>query len=210
MREKRQHGELKNIGVVGLGVGTIACYGTADISVKFYEIDPVMVELARQQFTYLENCSDNLSIQVTDGRLGLNKEKDGLYDVLVMDAFSSDSIPTHLLSLEAISMYTDKLTSTGTLLFHTSNRYVDLHPVLAKIAERIGFKAYIQSYQPNAKELDRGALASDWVMLTRNNRKTDMETGPWLELVSKPEYPLWTDRYSNLFEVVAWDRVLWL
>lgn len=200
--------EERKVAVVGLGVGTIACYGNKQTAIKFYEIDSSMVELAKSHFTYINNCEQNLTIEVVDGRIGLAKEVNEHFDIIVIDAFSSDSIPIHLLSVEAISMYIAKLKADGVLLFHTSNRYINLAPVLARAASELKLSAFIQQYQPSLQAIDKGALQSDWVMFSKTNRdRQQAEFNLWKPMLPTNKTPLWTDQYSNLFDVVEWKKV---
>lgn len=208
MAARRDAGTLNTIGVVGLGVGTIACYALPHTRLTFFEIDPLIAQIAGSQFTYLDKCAPNARVIIGDGRLGLEKYRGEGFDVLIIDAFSSDAIPLHLLTAEAMKLYLSRLAPGGTLLVHISNRYVDLSSVLARVARANQATAYFQSYEPSQTEVKRGATASDWVWIATDAGARPEGTG-WRELQADSSTALWTDRYSNLLDVIAWEKVLW-
>ena len=138
------------IGIVGLGAGALACYAKDQQNWTLYEIDPLVVDIASNPdyFSYLKLCSHNTTMRVGDARLSLEKEPDQKFDLLVMDAFSSDSVPTHLLTQEALELYFKKLKPNGILAFHITNRHLLLKKVLSIHAEHLHFAALIQEFKP--------------------------------------------------------------
>ncbi len=193
---------FKRIGVVGLGVGTLASYGTPGQHLTFFEIDPAMVALAREPtlFTYLADSEAEIDIRVADGRLGLVADTTR-YDLLVVDAFSSDAIPVHLLTREALSIYESRLASGGVIAFHITNRYLDLAPVLGNIADSLGMSALVQvDTTLSAYALAQGKAASTWVLLAP--RPADLAPfdtdARWTPAKLDPDSRVWTDGYSDL------------
>src|SRR5262249_24895268 len=135
--------DRRPIGVIGLGSGILASYVQPGQRITFYDIDPVMIHIATNPayFTFLRDCRGKYDIILGDGRLKLGEAPRGAYRLFVVDAFSSDAIPVHLLTREAIERYFDKLTPDGVLLVHVSNRYLQLAPVLGNIAHALGLSA---------------------------------------------------------------------
>ncbi|MFB6373578.1 MAG: spermidine synthase, partial [Bradymonadaceae bacterium] len=129
------------VGVIGLGTGGLATYARSGQSWTFFELDPDIVDIARSEFSYLRRSAGDLEIVVDDGREGLERRPSSHFGAIVIDAFSADAIPTHLITREAIRMYVDRLRSDGFLLFHVSNKYVDLRPLLGNTAEKLGLVA---------------------------------------------------------------------
>src|SRR5262245_19730024 len=129
------------VGIVGLGTGAIAAYGEAGDRFRFYEINPQVLTLAHTEFTYLSDSQANVSVALGDARLVLERESPQGYDALIVDAFSGDAIPIHLLTREAVQVYRKHLSPSGVLLFHISNRFVDLKPALARLAVEEGLDA---------------------------------------------------------------------
>ena len=136
---------LNHVGVLGLGTGTMAGYVTPERRMTFFEIDPQVETIARNYFTFLANCNENCKVIIGDGRLELQRLPDNDFDMLMMDAFSSDAIPAHLLSREAIQMYLKKLATEGILLIHVSNRYLNVQ----KLAEQLLLDAGLVVFQRN-------------------------------------------------------------
>jgi SAM-dependent methyltransferase len=191
------------VAVVGLGAGTVAAYGRAGQRFDFYEIDPAVVKIARnpRYFTYLRDCACQVRTVVGDGRLRLDEAPDGSYGLMVLDAFSSDAVPAHLLTREALALYMRKLRPGGILAFHISNRHLDLAPMLGATARAEGLATRTVLYQPLAK--NDFALATHWVAIGR----TEADLGPlqkrnagWSPI--PPGGPVWTDNYSALFEIL--------
>lgn len=197
---QRQRG--LRIGAVGLGVGTIAGYGRAADHFRFYEINPDVVQAARQEFSYLGDCPCPTDVVLGDARLSLEREPPQGFDVLALDAFSGDAIPTHLLTREAFEIYLQHLAPGGALAVHITNRHVDLAPILQSLAEHFGLQLARIDTQTR---LDAGVTASSWAVLTQN---CDLLQQPEIRAAIAPhrkEYahiPLWTDDYSNIFQIL--------
>jgi spermidine synthase len=205
---------LKSAGVIGLGIGTIACYMQEGQSLTFFEIDPVVEDIARNRdyFSYLHHCGENVDVIIGDGRRTLARVPDNSFDLLLLDAFSSDAVPVHLLTREALAMYVDKLSDHGILMFNISNRYVDLAPVLSRLAEDANLLTLRQNFMPSKKQIDQGALDSEWIIMARSAEdmaayKADAR---WQSIDQLAEQGLWTDDYSNLFRALVWHRLLWM
>jgi SAM-dependent methyltransferase len=160
----------QNIGIVGLGAGSIAAYERASDHITFFEIDPAVVRVAEDPslFTYLSQAPNQPQVVIGDGRLELRRIADATYDVLILDAFSGDAIPTHLLSLEAFRDDMRVLKPGGLLVVHISSRYYDLAPAVAAATHQLGLVAAARSWQPDRAELDDGALPCQWVVASRD------------------------------------------
>ncbi|MEX0906994.1 MAG: fused MFS/spermidine synthase, partial [Gemmatimonadota bacterium] len=195
------------VGVVGLGVGALAWYARPDEQWTFYEINPAVVELARDTtlFTFLaESGARTLDVVTGDARLMLRDAPDSAYHVLVLDAFTSDAIPLHILTVEAVGLYLDKLKPGGLLVFHVSNRYLDLPPVIAAVGREHGLHAYlrIQQIAPELQAEER-YVSSDWLVLARSPADFPLAARRgWLE-VHAPGVRAWTDDYSNIWTAFA-------
>jgi SAM-dependent methyltransferase len=203
---ERLYGPAARIGVVGLGVGTLACYGKPGQQWTFFEIDPeVLAYSTRRQFTFLERCAPKAPVVIGDARLKLEALPDDRFDILVIDAFSSDAIPLHLLTEEAERVYFRTLAKDGLLLIHISNRYIKLEPVLAALARDEGLASAIRPDRPKAKHL----TASDWVVLTRDPAKIAELTkqGGWRPLVP-PSKTVWRDDYASILPQIMWSNFL--
>ena len=190
------------IGILGMGCGALAAYGRAGDTVRMYEINPLVPQLARQWFTYLKDTPAKVETRLGDGRLLLETEPDQQFDLLVMDAFSGDSVPVHLVTLEAFRTYFRHLKPGGILAVNITNRYLALSPVMERAAARFDRAAY--HYE--AEDGDGGGLcfASDWVLMYRRDRAKALpsllETG--VPLGPAPNFRPWTDDFSNLLSVV--------
>jgi spermidine synthase len=158
--------EAAHIGVVGLGAGSLAAYATSHQQWTFFEIDPAVAAIARERqlFTYLNACSDRCRIVLGDARLSLARTNDGPFDLLVLDAFSSDAIPVHLMTREALELYLWRLTGDGVLAFHISNRHLDLEPVLATLAGEQKLVALVQYDKASDNRDVDGHYASKWLI----------------------------------------------
>jgi SAM-dependent methyltransferase len=204
------YGQRARIGVVGLGAGTLACYRQPGEAWRFYEIDPTMLAYSQNRtFTYLSDCAPEAKVVIGDARLALAKEPRGAFDLLAIDAFSSDSIPLHLLTDEALGVYLDRLSPNGILLFHISNRFIDLEPVLAAAAGKRGLTAALRSDNPPRDEM---LTASSWVLMTRNAaqlarlRRLD-PAHDWIAL-APPAPRVWTDDHASIMPYVRWYNFL--
>ncbi len=197
-----------NIAVVGLGTGALACFGTPQQKMTFYEIDPLVEKIARdvKLFTYLRDCPPKIKVVIGDARMSLVKTADHQYEILVLDAFSSDVIPTHLLTREALELYLKKLSADGILLVHISNRFMDLAPVLDRLATSLSLRAYIQNdSRITPSESDEGKFSSRWVMLARTDDAIAPFLGDsrWQRLDGELGGDLWTDDFSDVLKVIS-------
>jgi hypothetical protein len=199
---KRLAGRPMRIGVIGLGVGTLAAWSRAGDVVRFYELDPDVARLSAGDdpaFTYLHDAKGEVSVGLGDGRLTLEREPPQEYDVLAVDAFSSDAIPMHLLTVEAFRAYLRHLARDGVIALHITNRYLDLKPVVRGAAGALSLHA---EHVPSP---DQGmAWASDWMLVARDRALLEDEV---ISAATLPRLPragevLWTDDWSNLLRVV--------
>lgn len=189
----------RRIGVVGLGAGTLAVYGRSGDEMRFYEINPDVISLARKHFTFLEDSYAQVDVVSGDARLVLEREADQNFDILVLDAFSGDAIPVHLLTFEAMQIYTRHLGERGILAVHISNSYFDLEPVVRALAVDSGLDARVQTCDRGA---DSGvAFDSVWMLLSRDGNSLDLVCGP--DTSSEPHRVVyWTDDRNNLLNVL--------
>ena len=198
-------GRPLRVAAIGLGVGSLACYSAAGDAWTFLEIDPVVVRIARDTrlFTSLTRCAPEAPVIVGDGRLTL-ADQPGRFDLIIVDAFSSDAIPVHLLTREAFAGYLDRLTSDGSLLVHISNRNMDLRPVVAASAAAHGLAGRVR--QGTAKGGIRETLtaAAMVAMVTREGRALGpvADSGNWQPLVVPDGFRPWTDDYSNIIDPI--------
>jgi spermidine synthase len=204
---RRMRTEPVRVGVIGLGVGTLAAYGQEGDVFRFYELDPAVIRLAQnsQYFSYLGDSAARIETIPGDARLALERELgEGSqeYDLLVVDAFSGDSIPVHLLTEEAVDVYLKHLIPEGVLAIHISNKHVHLEPVVARLQEAYGLEGVIIE-SPGSSPLGNN---STWVLLSRDpsslNNHELQSMGREIQLDNRVR--LWTDDYSNLFQVVWW------
>ncbi|MCY7399085.1 MAG: fused MFS/spermidine synthase [Sphingomonas bacterium] len=201
-------GAAARIDVVGLGAGTLGCYARPGQAWRFYEIDPVMVDIAKTRFTFLSRCLPRVPIELGDARLTLARRPTASTDLLVIDAFSSDSVPMHLLTLEAFATYRRTLAANGLLLVHISNRFLDLEPVLAAAA-RHGWDARIRDYKPTKSELELKYSHSVWVALspspnTMTNLVASSPAGSWDTLDRADASSAWTDEHATILPIIKW------
>ena len=193
----------KRVGVVGLGAGTVSAYGSPGDRFHFYEINPAVVDLANSQFWYLRDTSAKVDIALGDARLTLEREAPQQFDVLVLDAFSGDAVPVHLLTREAFALYLRHLQPGGIIAVHVSNQYLDLAPVVAQLASFYGQTAIAVH---SDKDAERQLSSATWVLVTRNRdflgRAEIMEVAA--PVPPRPGLRMWTDDYNNLLQVVRW------
>lgn len=188
------------VGVVGLGTGTVACYAQKGQSYRFYEINPEVVRLARKYFTYLDDAEQrgaSVHMIVGDARLTLEHEPDQQFDVILLDAFSGDAIPMHLLTREAFQIYRRHMKPNGIIAVHVTNSYLQLFPVVEKQAEALGWSAPRIS---TTKDGDH--YSTDYSMVTQNQtflQNNPTQIDPEDQVI---DVPLWTDRYHNLFQIM--------
>lgn len=192
------------IGVVGLGAGSLAPLARAGQSITFYEIDPLVEAMARRDFTFLADTKAAVRVVIGDGRRLIAAEPDERFDVLVLDAFSGDAIPTHLLTEEAISLYLRKLTSTGVLVIHISNRYADLARVLRGWHDVTGQRVAMSQYVPPAREQAQGVRSTVAVALSRSPRGLMRlaQTRQWYWIEDDGPSVHWTDDHVSVIDVL--------
>ncbi len=195
--------ENQTIGVIGLGVGSLACFIHPGRSFDFYEIDPDVAAVAenRDYFTYLSDCGSPYRIIIGDGRLKIADAPDQFYDMIVIDAFSSDNIPVHVMTLEAMEIYTRKLKPGGFLLYHISNRHLNLEPVLKAIAETAGYHALIRLSPTIPAPFNPELMYATSLLVTVSKDEStigSLERRGWRALESSPGYRPWTDDYANI------------
>jgi hypothetical protein len=199
------------VSVVGLGSGALSCLHPAGPGIHYFEIDPVVVRIARnaRYLSYLENCGARDSVTPGDGRRSLAVVPDGSNDLLVLDAFSSDAIPAHLLTVEAMTLYGRKLAPGGVLLVHLSNRHLDLDPVAVASARAAGMEARLQIHHPRASPEElRYRWPSVWMIAAHGEEPLQpyLGSGDWT--VPEAGYRPWTDDYSDVAGALRWDH-LW-
>ena len=209
------HAELvpaARVGLVGLGTGSLACYARTGDEYRFYEIDPLVVELAKEYFAALAACEPRGGIVLGDARLALALEPPGRFDLLVLDAFSSDAIPIHLLTEEAVGGYMRVLTEEGVLVVHVSNRHLELTPVLARLAREHGLAGAYRGREVPKEDLARNLdYSSEVVVLARSPErmaKLGLPEG-WETLAPDRDPagtggPRWRDDFSSLVPVIRW------
>jgi SAM-dependent methyltransferase len=212
------HGPHSAVGIVGLGTGTLSCYARPGQEWRIFEIDPAMVRIARDpsRFTFLARCAPQARIVLGDARLSLGLQPPASLDLLAVDGFSSDAIPIHLLTREALQVYRRVLKPDGLLLVHISNRYLDLEPVLAAAARRDGWHAAAFDYEPDPADGVANVTRSIWVAMARD-RDTLLTLGiasgedayQWRPLRGRPGFPGWTDDYASILPVLE-DWHAWL
>lgn len=190
----------RRIGIIGLGAGTLASYGQAGDILRFYEINPEVVRLATERFFYLSDTPALVETVVGDARLMLEAEADKDFDVFVIDAFSGDAIPVHLLTYEAFTIYNRHLKDDGVICVHISNRYLDLRPAIEAMATAFGLSSSTISSKGS---ISNGSSAADWMILTRNTALLTKLDGIAAQkagapVLSKP----WTDSHSNIFTLL--------
>jgi hypothetical protein len=192
----------RTIAVIGLGAGTLACYATPIREFTFIEIDPAVIKMAQTRFTYLDKCRGAKPHRIIegDGRLAMSRLSEH-FDLIIVDAFSSDMVPVHLVSRDAIEVYMERLNEGGMIAFHISNNYVELARVLAASARAAGLRALYKFYAPprNAPFL----RPTEWLVITRQGTATREleEERLWVEPETKGQRP-WTDTYSSIISVL--------
>ena len=198
------------IGMVGLGAGTTAAYGESGDYVRFYEINPEVVRLSNEYFTFLKDSSAKIEVVVGDARVSMEREiargESQQFDVLGIDAFSSDAIPVHLLTRESFKTYWSQLKPDGILAIHISSRFVDLKPVVERLTSERQSEGLVCLWISNPDNDTQGVDSSDWILVTKNRQFLDSAevqalVTPWPQNERPPV--LWTDDYSNLLSVLS-------
>lgn len=204
-------GPRARVGFIGLGAGTLACFSRPGQSWTAYEIDPTVIEIARDsgRFGFIRRCQPDMRIVQGDARLTLTDTPAGAYDVLVADAFSSDSIPLHLMTEDAFEVYGRVLAQGGVLMVNITNRYLDMEPVLAALAARRGWSARMRLYEPDAAARVRHAARSKWVVMTQSETRmaevmaaTGARPGDWAPLRGRDDVQAWTDDFASVLPVL--------
>jgi SAM-dependent methyltransferase len=193
----------RNIGVIGLGAGTMAAYGRAGDHIRFYEINPAVPPIARNVFTYIRDSAAAVDIVEGDARNSLATEPPQHFDVLVVDAFSGDAIPVHLLTAEALALYRKHLNPGGILAFHISNRHVDLAPPIVLLAQSANMEARLFTVDNPS---GAGEYISTWMLVTPDPLFFELPAvAPHAHVpIAKAGLKLWTDDYSALLPVLRW------
>ena len=196
----------KRVGVVGLGAGTLAAYGEPGDTFRFYEINPQVIQLAKQFFFFLADSRALVEMVKGDARLSLEREHAAPYDVLVLDAFSGDAIPVHLLTREAMALYVHRLRPNGVIAFHVSNSYLDLPPVIKQLADSVGSRCLVVR---NEAEQESMVLASEWVLVTRNEQILDNDVLKMhsVALPAASNMRIWTDDFNSLLPILKTPEV---
>ncbi|GGE17580.1 hypothetical protein GCM10011529_25090 [Polymorphobacter glacialis] len=208
MRRTDRFGDDAHIAFVGLGTGTLACYAEPGQQWTAYEIDPAVAAIAKKRFSYIGQCRPDLPIVLGDARLTLLKAKPGDLDILAVDAFSSDSIPLHLVTREAFRVYGRALQPEGVLLIHVSNQFLDLEPMIAAIGAAEGWTVRVRDYAPKGDQ-PAGQLftRSVWIALTRTPEAmvamtAELPAGAWTAPRRQAGLVAWTDDFASILPVV--------
>jgi SAM-dependent methyltransferase len=196
----------KRVGIIGLGTGTIAAYGKPGDTFRFYEINRQVIEIAESLFFYTRESPAHVEIVEGDARLALEQDTTPPFDVLALDAFSGDAIPLHLLTREAMALYVRHLKPDGVMVFHVSNNYLTLAPVVAQLAEEIGYRAVDVKSHENPEEL---LLPTEWMLVSKNAAVFDNETVKVhaQPIPSRGGLRPWTDSFNNLAQIVRWPQL---
>ncbi|MBE0660606.1 MAG: fused MFS/spermidine synthase [Bryobacteraceae bacterium] len=201
LMELRKQGQPQKVGIIGLGTGTLAGYSRPGDVYRYYEINPQVQPIANEYFWYLKNAEGQVTVTLGDARLSLEREPAQGFDVLVVDAFSSDSIPVHLLTREALEVYFRHMAPDGVVALHISNRFIDLQPVLERGAKAVGRRAVLVE----TDDTDDGTCyGTTWVLMANRRETFDSKVfeGTSSPIRSAPWLKLWTDDYSNLYKVL--------
>ena len=197
-----QKGGPLRVAVIGLGTGTLACLSALGETWRFYEIDPTVVEIARDpnRFTFLSSCAPEVSIVIGDARLTLAREPDHQFDLIIVDAYSSDAIPVHLATTEAMALYKSKLVPQGVIVMHISNRHLELHTVVEGIAAANGLKTWVWRRDKDDSDDINYVFSSDVVISAQNAEDIGAlaHDSSWVLNTPNPTVRTWTDDYSNV------------
>jgi protein-L-isoaspartate O-methyltransferase len=198
IRERK--GAPLKVAVIGVGSGTLACAAEPGESWKFFEIDQTMVDTARdpKYFRYIRSCQPDFKLVIGDARLTFAREPDATYDLIIVDAYSSDAIPIHLATEEAMKIYKDKLAPRGAVVMHVSNRHLDLEPVVVGIADANDLKSWV--YNEDSGRDDEYIFSTDVVVSAREEADVGRlaSSKQWEETEADDRIRVWTDDYSNV------------
>ena len=201
-------GKRPSVAAIGLGTGALACYRKPGETWTFFEIDGAVEHIARdtRYFHYLADCGSGTKVVLGDGRMSLKAMPDRSYDLIVLDAFSSDSIPVHLLTKESFQLYLRKLRPGGAVLVNISNEYLDLLPVLATLIGGVGAAGKHQLFIPSAQDVTRGATASEWIAIGARPADLDFLESEkrWRTMDTGHGGEPWSDDFSNIFGAIKW------
>ena len=196
----------RRVGIIGLGAGVVASYGRPGDTFTFYEISPRVVDVARTEFTFLRDTAAKTEVVLGDGRLSLEREEPRRYDVLGIDAFAGDSIPMHLVTREAMALYVRHLAPDGVIVFQATNRYIDLLPVVKRLASEFGMEAVLVSDAPAGSDTgpEYWLSATDQVLVTRNRRLLESDALRYVAtpVADRPDLATFTDAHHNLFRIL--------
>jgi hypothetical protein len=195
----------RRIGVVGLGTGTLLAYGQAGDYWRIYEINPQVRQLSTSRFTYLNHCPGKVDVAMGDARLSMEREPSQQFDLLALDAFSSDAIPVHLLTKEAFDIYEKHLKTNGIIAVHISNHYLDLEPVVANIAHQFKYQLAMFDYDEHDNEDEWWLYSSTWIVLTHSEQSflsPSLNNGATTIKTNWARVPLWTDDFASLFQIL--------
>jgi SAM-dependent methyltransferase len=195
-------GSARSLGVLGMGCGTLAAYARAGDTLRIYEINPLVLDIARTQFTYLQDTPAKVEVAMGDGRLSLEAEPSRQFDILVMDAFSGDSVPVHLLTLEAFRTYFRHLKPGGILAVNITNRYLDLKPVVERAASALGKVALYYDYEADPEDVF--CFPCDWMLIMSPDTLAEHAELKYGGQIMKPHpaFRTWTDDFSNLYSIL--------
>ncbi|MDP3676476.1 MAG: fused MFS/spermidine synthase, partial [Novosphingobium sp.] len=203
------YGPAARVGVIGLGTGTLACWSAPGQRWTFFEIDQAVLDLSlRRRFTYLADCTPDAVVRIGDARLEMARLPAQSFDVIAVDAFSSDAIPLHLLTTEALEVYQRALAPGGLLMIHISNRYFELEPQLSAALGERGWHARVLTDQPKR---DSGLTSSVWVAVTRDPARLSKVTAgrkEWKPLLETPGTRPWTDEHASILSAVRWRNLV--
>jgi hypothetical protein len=195
VREARAPEPIR-VGVIGLGAGTLAAYGREGDLFRFYELNPAVVELAREQFSYLSDSAAKIEVVVGDGRVALERESaergQPPFDLFIVDAFSSEAIPTHLLTVEAARLYRSRLRQDGLMLLHISSRFLSLEPVIRGLAGELDLEMEVFEH---GRDTASGQEPSTWIALSRDGRSSPP---------GARESVVWSDDFSSIWPLIDW------
>jgi len=206
IRSKQALGPVR-VGVIGLGAGTLAAYGRKGDVIRFYDINPAVVGVAKGEFTFLADSHAAIEIALGDARLSLEREAPQQFDVLAVDAFSGDAIPVHLITREALAVYLRQVKPDGIVAFHLSNRFLQLIPVVARLAAEQGVQATLVSDDPDDDD-DTLRSRSDWVLVSKSRAalaRPEIADAGGEPAEDEAGWRTWTDDYSNLVQILKRD-----